>query len=71
VVVAAKSTSDAAAVKPFPPDPNSPQSTINTVAREILEAGGDATAVPVDVRDYESVQRLLEETVKVGSCDTT
>jgi NAD(P)-dependent dehydrogenase (short-subunit alcohol dehydrogenase family) len=66
VVVAAKSTSDAAAVKPFPPNPNSPQSTINTVVREILEAGGDATAIPVDVRDYKSVQRLLDESVKVG-----
>ncbi|KAI9776940.1 MAG: hypothetical protein M1839_009182 [Geoglossum umbratile] len=64
VVVAAKSTSDAEAVKPFPPDPNSRQSTINTVVREIAEAGGDATAIPVDVRDYGSVRSLVDETVK-------
>ncbi|KAH0565819.1 hypothetical protein GP486_000788 [Trichoglossum hirsutum] len=64
VVVAAKSTSDATDL-PFPPDPNSRLSTINTVAREILEAGGDATAIPVDVRDYESIQRLVDKTIKI------
>ncbi|KAH0538760.1 hypothetical protein FGG08_004648 [Glutinoglossum americanum] len=64
VVVSAKSTSGAAAVEPFPPDPNSRQSTINTVAREILDAGGDVAAIPVDVRDYGSVRRLVDETVK-------
>ena len=66
VVVAAKSTSDAYATKPFPPDPNSPQSTISTVAREIKEGGGQATAVAVDTRDFESVQKLVDETVKVS-----
>jgi len=65
VVVSAKSTSDASAVKPFPPDPNSQQSTISTVEREIREAGGQATAIAVDTRDFESVQRLVEETIKV------
>jgi len=65
-VVAAKSTSDALAVKPFPPNPNSQQSTISTVEREIREVGGHATAIAVDTRDFESVQRLVEETIKVG-----
>ncbi|KAK8049936.1 hypothetical protein PG994_011666 [Apiospora phragmitis] len=44
---------------PFPPDPNSSESTITTVAREIREAGGQATAVPVDVRDFASVEALV------------
>lgn len=66
MVVAAKSTSDASKARPFPPDPNSPQSTISTVEREIREAGGDATALPVDTRDFDSVQRMVDETVKVG-----
>ncbi|KAI0386262.1 short chain dehydrogenase family protein [Hypomontagnella monticulosa] len=64
VVVAAKSTSDAQSVVPFPPDPNSPQSTISTVEREIVEAGGRATAIPVDVRDFASVQKLVDRTVE-------
>ncbi|KAK7751116.1 hypothetical protein SLS62_006945 [Diatrype stigma] len=65
VVVAAKSTSDAQTASPFPPDPNSSQSTISTVEREIREAGGDATAIPVDVRDFDSVKRLVERTIEV------
>lgn len=70
VVVAAKSTSDASSIKPFPPDPNSSQSTINTVQREITEAGGDAAAFAVDVRDYTSIERLVEQTVqKYGGID--
>ncbi|KAF3022444.1 hypothetical protein E8E14_008596 [Neopestalotiopsis sp. 37M] len=64
VVVAAKSTSDASKVHPFPPDPNSPESTISTVTREILEAGGDAVAIAVDTRDYDSIRNLVSETVK-------
>ncbi|KAI1637151.1 NAD(P)-binding protein [Biscogniauxia mediterranea] len=64
VVVAAKSTSDASAAVPFPPDPNSPQSTITTVEREIREAGGEATAIPVDVRDFEAIQKLVDRTIK-------
>ncbi|KAK4123580.1 NAD(P)-binding protein [Parathielavia appendiculata] len=61
VVVAAKSTTpqpDLVNISPFPPDPNSPQSTIATVAREITLAGGEATAIPVDTTDYASIQRL-------------
>ncbi|KAF2192693.1 short chain dehydrogenase [Zopfia rhizophila CBS 207.26] len=65
VVVSAKSTSDAYALKPFPPDPNSPQSTISTVEREIREAGGEATAITVDTRDYASVQRMVGQTVSI------
>ncbi|KAI0187706.1 short chain dehydrogenase [Xylaria flabelliformis] len=64
VVVAAKSTSDARNVSPFPPDPNSPQSTISTVEREIREAGGEATAVAVDVRDFDSVKRCVGKTIE-------
>ncbi|KAB5570668.1 putative Hydroxysteroid dehydrogenase-like protein 2 [Coniochaeta sp. 2T2.1] len=64
VVVAAKSTSGAAKVHPFPPNPNSPQSTISTVEREIREAGGEATAIAVDVRHYDDVQKLVAETIK-------
>ncbi|TVY36206.1 Hydroxysteroid dehydrogenase-like protein [Lachnellula occidentalis] len=65
VVVAAKSTSDALATNPFPPDPNSQQSTVSTVEREIKEAGGQATAIAVDTRDFESLQRMVDETVKL------
>jgi NAD(P)-dependent dehydrogenase (short-subunit alcohol dehydrogenase family) len=65
--VAAKSTSDAYATKPFPPNPNSQASTISTVEREIREAGGQATAVEVDVRDVESVKRLVDKTVEVNA----
>jgi NAD(P)-dependent dehydrogenase (short-subunit alcohol dehydrogenase family) len=61
--VAAKSTSDASQTKPFPPDPNSSASTISTVAREILEAGGTATAIPVDTRDFASIQKLIDQTI--------
>lgn len=70
VVVAAKTTSDAYKVDAFPPDPNSPRSTINTVVREIEEAGGDALARAVDVRDFESITYLVDETVsQLGSLD--
>ncbi|KAG9248271.1 putative Hydroxysteroid dehydrogenase-like protein 2 [Calycina marina] len=65
VVVAAKSASNAAVVKPFPPDPNSQQSTVSTVEREIREAGGQATAIAVDTRDFESVQKLAAETIRL------
>ena len=67
VVVAAKSTSDAWSPKTaFPPGPNSPQSTISTVEREIKEAGGEAIAFAVDVRDFASLQELVDKTVKVS-----
>jgi NAD(P)-dependent dehydrogenase (short-subunit alcohol dehydrogenase family) len=70
VVVSAKSTSDASQTKPFPPDPNSQASTISTVAREILEAGGTATAIPVDTRDFASIEELIAQTIsKHGRLD--
>ena len=70
MVVSAKTTSDASKAKPFPPDPNSSQSTINTVAREIEEAGGKALAIPCDVRNFDEVTSLVDETVrKLGSLD--
>ncbi len=67
VVVSAKSTTpeaDLAKLTPFPPDPNSPKSTITTVAREITLAGGEATAIPVDTTDYASIQRLVAKTIE-------
>lgn len=64
VVVAAKSTSDAASTIPFPPDPNGSQSTINTVEREIRQTGGKATAIAVDTRYFESIERLIAQTIK-------
>lgn len=64
MVVSAKTTSDASKCDPFPPDPNSPASTISTVAREIKEAGREAAAIPVDTRDSDSVQSMVNETVK-------
>jgi NAD(P)-dependent dehydrogenase (short-subunit alcohol dehydrogenase family) len=64
VVVAAKTTSDASKTKPFPPNPNSQQSTISTVVREIQEGGNEASEVKVDVRDFESVTRMVDFTVK-------
>ncbi|KAI9163941.1 short chain dehydrogenase [Paramyrothecium foliicola] len=60
VAVAAKTTSDASKTFPFPPDPNSPQSTINTVQREITEAGGEAIAVQVDVRSSDSIGNMTQ-----------
>jgi NAD(P)-dependent dehydrogenase (short-subunit alcohol dehydrogenase family) len=63
VVVAAKSTSDASLTHPFPPDPNSQASTISTVEREVREAGGTATAIPVDTRDFNSIQDLVAQTI--------
>lgn len=66
VVVAAKSTSDPYDKNiSFPPDPNSPQSTISTVEREIKEAGGAAKAVEVDVRDFHSVESMVRKAIKV------
>ncbi|CAG8028301.1 unnamed protein product [Penicillium salamii] len=64
VMLAAKTTSDEN-VTPFPPDPNSSLSTINTVAREIREAGGQAGTVAVDVRDATQIQHAVEETIRV------
>lgn len=63
VLVAAKSTSDARTTVPFPPDPNSPASTISTVEREIREAGGTATAIPVDTRHPHSITALFTSAI--------
>ncbi|KAJ5367027.1 hypothetical protein N7541_000968 [Penicillium brevicompactum] len=63
VMLAAKTTSDAN-ITPFPPDPNSSLSTINTVAREIREAGGQAGTVAVDVRDAAQIQHAVDETIR-------
>ena len=64
-VVAAKTISDASACNPFPPDPNSPASTISTVEREIREAGGQATSIVVDTRDPDSVKQMVDKTVEL------
>ncbi|KAK3322492.1 short chain dehydrogenase family protein [Apodospora peruviana] len=65
VVVAAKSYSTSAVVEgPFPPDPNSQQSTINTVEREIRKAGGEAIAIRVDTSDPVSVEELIAKTIQ-------
>ncbi|GAB7357426.1 hypothetical protein MBLNU459_g8352t2 [Dothideomycetes sp. NU459] len=64
IIVAAKSSSDASTTVPFPPDPNSQQSTINTVAREITEAGGDATPVVVDVRRYDDIEKMVQKAIE-------
>lgn len=64
--MAAKSISDAHDPNiRFPPDPNSPQSTISTVVREIQEAGGSASAIEVDVRKPESVQNMVNKVIDV------
>ncbi|KAF7193112.1 Hydroxysteroid dehydrogenase-like protein 2 [Pseudocercospora fuligena] len=64
VIVSAKTTSNASECNPFPPDPNSFKSTISTVAREITEIyGGEAEAIPCDVRFYEQIQELVKKGV--------
>ncbi|CAG7557728.1 unnamed protein product [Fusarium equiseti] len=64
VVVAAKTASDPSNLpSPFPPNPNSSASTITTVAHEITLAGGDATAIQVDVRYPESIDSLISQTI--------
>ncbi|KAJ5591830.1 uncharacterized protein N7459_002199 [Penicillium hispanicum] len=64
VMLAAKTTSNASQTMPFPPDPNSSYSTINTVEREIRETGGQAASVAVDVRDATQIQHAMDETVR-------
>ncbi|KAI4719126.1 short chain dehydrogenase [Aureobasidium sp. EXF-10727] len=59
VVVAAKTTSDPEKLASFPPDPNSSQSTINTVAKEIRLLGGTAIPMEVNTRSTESVNTLF------------
>lgn len=67
VAVAAKSSSDASKTTPFPPDPNSAQSTVDTVEREITEAGGRAMAITVDVRDFGDIERMVQKVVHVSN----
>lgn len=51
------------------PDPRLP-GTIQTVAEEIRRAGGSAAAIPLDVRDPESIERAVERTVsELGGID--
>ena len=51
-------------------NPNTQLSTINTVAREITEAGNSALAIPVNTRDHDSIDKLVKETIaKLGSID--
>lgn len=72
VVVSAKTTSDASTIpaSEFPPNPNSQASTINTVAREITEAGNSCLALPVNTRDHASIQKLVDDVVsKLGRID--
>ncbi|KAK6004205.1 hypothetical protein QM012_009055 [Aureobasidium pullulans] len=59
VVVAAKTTSDPEKLASFPPDPNSSQSTINTVAKEIHLLGGNAVPMEVNTRSPDSVNALF------------
>ena len=71
VVVSSKTTST---IHPSPnwtaPDPNSSQSTINTVAHEINLAGGHALPVACDVRDTTAVTQLVHSTVaRLGRLD--
>ncbi|PFH59445.1 hypothetical protein XA68_12300 [Ophiocordyceps unilateralis] len=70
VVVAAKSvgiSSSSSSSSSSSPDPNSRASTITTVAREIVAAGGHATAIPVDVRSEESIAALVAATIRTYS----
>lgn len=60
VVVSAKSTSDLSTLPSFPPDPNSPDSTITSVAKEIALLGGTSLAIPVDTRSPASVSALFD-----------
>ncbi|KAG9257302.1 uncharacterized protein F5Z01DRAFT_671739 [Emericellopsis atlantica] len=62
VVVAAK-TASAPGTTTEDPDPNSPASTITTVTNEIRKAGGEATAIQVDVRFEESIKSLISQTI--------
>jgi len=44
--------------------------TINSVAEEVLEAGGQALAIQVDVRDEQAIEDAVEQTVeKFGGID--
>lgn len=40
---------------------------MNTVEREIVEAGGKAIAITVDVRDFEDIERMVQKVVDVSA----
>ncbi|KAI5245706.1 short chain dehydrogenase [Aureobasidium subglaciale] len=61
VIVAAKTTSDPSTLASFPPDPNSSNSTINTVAKEIHLLGGTAIPIPVNTRSEDSINALFHK----------
>ncbi|KAI2785902.1 hypothetical protein POX_h09664 [Penicillium oxalicum] len=65
VMLSAKTTSDPSQTTPFPPDPNSSSSTINTVEREIHISGGTAASIAADVRDSQQIQNAVAETLRV------
>lgn len=70
VVIAAKTTSDPDKLASFPPDPNSSESTINTVAKEIHLLGGTAIPMEVNTRSSESVDALFARvSSKLGRLD--
>ena len=43
---------------------------MSTVAREIAEAGGQAMAIAVDVRNHEAVKQMVDHVVEVGTIIT-
>ncbi|PIB01094.1 hypothetical protein CB0940_00525 [Cercospora beticola] len=59
VIVSAKSTSSPSSNAPFPPDPNSSDSTITTVAREISNLGHESLAIACDNRFPDQIQTLI------------
>ncbi|KAF7716565.1 Short-chain dehydrogenase/reductase (SDR) family protein [Penicillium ucsense] len=65
VMLAAKTTSNPDTTHPFPPDPNSPSSTITTVEREIHLLGGTASSVAVDVRDPARIANAVTQTLRI------
>ncbi|PYH49400.1 short chain dehydrogenase family protein [Aspergillus saccharolyticus JOP 1030-1] len=68
VIIAAKSTSTPSKDTPFPPDPNSPASTITTVAQEInLLSPNTAYPIPVDVRSPAQIDNLVAQTLRLTS----
>lgn len=76
MVVSAKSTTSQHALaalrsgNAFPPDPNSSDSTITTVALEITQLGFPALALPADVRNTANITDLIDEVVtRLGSID--
>jgi NAD(P)-dependent dehydrogenase (short-subunit alcohol dehydrogenase family) len=70
VVVAAKSSSPSPSNDSVP-DPNSRDSTIDTVASEIEKAGGKAYAHQVDVRTPSSIAELISWTIStLGGIDS-